>query len=139
MRRPVRGFLGCLTCPVDHCGDLATLNNHAVEFADVDRIVKTHGQLVARAVANIAGPVAQAVRVYCPILRAACSSHGAQVVLPATQAIAHGLSCGPCWPAIAVMILPAPLAHSRRVNLSSFRSDADFSLGACIANRPQKC
>ena len=56
MRRPVRGFLGCLTCPVDHCGDLATLNNHAVEFADVDRIVKTHGQLVARAVANIADP-----------------------------------------------------------------------------------
>ena len=56
MRRPVRGFLGCLTCPVDNCGDLATLDNHAVEFADVDRIVKTQSQLVARAVANIADP-----------------------------------------------------------------------------------
>ena len=56
MRRPVRGFLGCLTCPVDNCGDLATLDNHAVKFADVDRIVKTQSQLVARAVANIADP-----------------------------------------------------------------------------------
>ena len=56
MRCPVRGFLGCLTCPGDRRDDLASHDDHAVEFADVDRFVKAHGQLVARAVTNIADP-----------------------------------------------------------------------------------
>ncbi len=159
MRRALRGFLGGAAIAVQGCTDLAALNHHAVEFADVDGRVKTHGYARARTVPDVAdadhGACERMAKVKPGDMLAQLHKRGRRIAGFGVQrvpvavpellgqkfqrlCVADGVSGRGQRLSQGFGLRLERVQRREGCHVHIFQIDADFALGACVANRPHK-
>ena len=159
MRRALRGFFGGFAIAVQGRSHLAALNHHAFEFADVYGRIKTHAKPRAFAVPDAADadhgtrkglPEVTPVDLLAQLDlgQSAIARQGVQRVPVAVPKLFgqkfERLGVGDRVPCVGQRVPQGFCLRFERVQRGElshfhiFQFDADFALGACVANRPHK-